>query len=1179
MVSQTNEKALEDAIERALTGMVSLGAGNKLAETGDTYDSGARPSNRGYKIGTPQNFEKNYAIDEQFFWAFLEKTQNKELDKLRKSGREWKRKILERYDRLAKKHGLLYVLKKGLSIDDAHLTLMYPAPLASSSKRIQQNFAENIFSCTRQLQYSAANPLEEIDIVLFLNGMPFATIELKNHWTGQTARYHGQKQYREDRDVKQTLFNFARCLVHMAVDTDEAYMTTKLAGKSTFFLPFNKGDGEGAGNPPNPNGHKTAYLWEEVFTRESVANIIQHFMRLDGKSSDKLNKRTLFFPRYQQLDVVRKLIDHTAHNGVGHTYLIQHSAGSGKSLSITWAAYQLIETYPASMDVAGAIDLEQPMFDSVIVVTDRRLLDKQLRDNIKDFSEVKNIVAHAKKSSDLKAAMESGKKIIITTIQKFPFIIDGIADLGDKRFAVIIDEAHSSQSGSAHDNMNRAMGGQNGGGQNEDIDGDDPQDKILEAMRSRKMRGNASYFAFTATPKNTTLEKFGEQQQDGSFKPFHLYSMKQAIEEGFILDVLANYTTYRSYYEIQKSIQDNPLFDNKKAQKKLRAYVEQSPSTIAVKAEIMLEHFTQNVVNTKKLRGQARGMIITQSIESAYRYYKAIDKLLEARGYPFKAIVSFSGKKEIDGNEYTETAINGFSDEKTKEFFDGHDKDGKPIRRSGQNLANTYRLLIVANKYLTGFDQPKLSTMYIDKKLQGVLCVQALSRLNRSSPKLGKKTEDLFVLDFFNSVDDIKRSFDGFYTSTSLSEATDVNVLHELKSLMDDVGVYERHEVNAFVDLYFDNADAEKLSPIIDTAAKRFNSELDLEDEDKADFKIKAKQFVKIYGQMASIMPFEVMDWEKLFWFLKFLIPKLIVRDPDSEKIDELLNSVDLSSYGLERVKLNHGILLDESETELDPQNPNPRGVHDDGQDKDPLDAIIESFNERWFEGWDATPEEQRVKFLNLAERIRSHPDFEDKFENNPDPQNRMLAFEKIFDDVLMNNRRNELDLYKSLTTDPAFKLSVQRHLEKLTQFKADEYEDTAGLDKDIETIELKLREIISNRNVFINPKITEAIDLRLKSASKNDPSLRDPSNIDMMRKLSFCDLRDLENIIITKRNWTEFEGMFPSKGLLINRVDQLANLRNSIRHSRDISMPVLFDGKAAITWFNGFLNPEAVDA
>src|SRR5690554_3454651 len=493
--------------------------------------------------------------------------------------------------------------------------------------------------------------------------------------------------------------------------------------------------------------------------------------------------------------------------------------------------------------------MEQPLFDSVIVVTDRRLLVKQLRDNIKDFSEVKNIVAPALTSAELKTALETGKKIIITTIQKFPFIIDGISDLSDKRFAVIIDEAHSSQSGSAHDNMNRAMG-------KADVEEvEDAQDKILQAMQSRKVRGNASYLAFTATPKNSTLEKFGEQQTDGTFKPFHLYSMKQAIEEGFILDVLANYTTYKSYYEIEKSIADNPAFDTAKAQKKLRAYVERSPSTIATKAEIMLEHFISQVVNTKKLKGKAKGMVVTQNIESAIRYFQAINKLLEAQGYPFKAIVAFSGSKEVDGIEYTESDINGFSDNDTKDKFDTDD----------------YRLLVVANKYLTGFDQPKLSCMYVDKKLAGVLCVQALSRLNRSAPKLGKKTEDLFVLDFFNTVDDIKAAFDPFYTSTSLTQATDINILHELKDSMDDAGVYEWYEVEDFVTRYFNEEDAQNLSPIIDVAAARFNQELELEHDEKVDFKIKAKQFVKIYGQMASIMPYEMVIWEKLFWFLKFL--------------------------------------------------------------------------------------------------------------------------------------------------------------------------------------------------------------------------------------------------------------------------------------------------------------------
>ena len=726
-----------------------------------------------------------------------------------------------------------------------------------------------------------------------------------------------------------------------------------------------------------------------------------------------LNRHYLFFPRYHQMDVVRKLVAHAEQQGVGHTYLIQHSAGSGKSNSITWAAYQLIETYPASEQAARGKALDEPLFDSVIVVTDRRLLDKQIRENIKEFSEVKNIVAPAFKSSELKSALESGKKIIITTIQKFPFIVEGIEDLSDKRFAVIIDEAHSSQSGSAHDNMNRAMG--EGSGQEDD---EDDQDKILKAMRSRKMRGNASYLAFTATPKNTTLEKFGEKQEDGTFKPFHLYSMKQAIEEGFILDVLTNYTTYKGYYEIEKSIAENPLFDTKKAQKKLRAYVERSQQTIDTKAEIMLEHFIPQVVNTKKLKGKAKGMVITQNIETAIRYHKAISRLLEQKGNPFKALVAFSGTKEVDGIEYTEAEVNGFSDNDTKDKFD----------------TDEYRLLVVANKYLTGFDQPKLCAMYVDKKLASVLCVQALSRLNRSAPKLGKKTEDLFILDFFNSSDDIKTAFDPFYTATSLSGATDVNVLHELKDMMDDVGVYEWHVVEDFTNRYFNNDDAQTLSPIIGVAASRFEHELELEDEEKIDFKIKAKQYVKIYGQMASIMPYEIVAWEKLFWFLKFLIPKLKVKDPNADSIDELLESVDLSSYGLQRVKLNQTIGLDQGETEVDPQNPNPRGGHGGEQQMDPLEDIVRSFNERWFQGWSATPEEQRVKFVNIAESIRQHPDFKKKYQDNPDPHNRKLAFEKMLKEVMLQRRKDELELYKLFAADPSFKAAWMKSMERVVE-------------------------------------------------------------------------------------------------------------------------------------------------
>jgi type I restriction enzyme R subunit len=559
--------------------------------------------------------------------------------------------------------------------------------------------------------------------------------------------------------------------------------------------------------------------------------------------------------------------------------------------------------------------------------------------------------------------------------------------------------------------MNLVMG-------NDTEESDDPQEAIIRAMQRRKMRGNASYFAFTATPKPITLEKFGVRQEDGSFKPFHLYSMKQAIEEGFILDVLANYTTYKSYYEIQKSIRDNPLFENAKAQKKLRAFVERNPATITTKSEIIIEHFISKVVNSKKLKGKAKGMVVTQNIESAIRYYKALEAKLEERGKPFEILVAFSGKKTIDGIEYSEEILNGFPGKDIAEKFD----------------EDTYRLLVVANKFTTGFDQPKLCAMYVDKKLQGVQAVQTLSRLNRAADKPGKKSEDLFVLDFFNSVEDIKEAFDPFYTATTLSAPTDVNVLHELKEHLDGVGVYEWHEVEAFNEKYFSGVDASELSPVIDMAAERFNVSLELDESEKADYKIKAKQFVKIYGQMAAILPYEMVEWEKLFWFLKFLIPKLVVKERDAKLLDELLDSVDLSTYGLERVKLSASIGLDESESELDPQNPNPRGVHDTGAERDPLDEIVRSFNERWFQGWDATPEEQRVRFVNLAKKIKEHPDYESKYLYNPDLQNRKLAYEKIFNEVMNQQRRQELELYRLISQDEAFRQAMQATVRQILE-------------------------------------------------------------------------------------------------------------------------------------------------
>lgn len=966
MVSQTNEAALETHIENAL-------------------------AQDGYHLGSPADFDREFAIDSKRLWQFLEATQPQELAKLQDRP-NWQRLLLERLNKQIKKHSVLAVLKKGLAIDDAHFALFYRLPYNDLNPEVLAHFEANIFSVTRQVHYSASSPFKSVDMVLFVNGLALSTLELKNPWTGQNV-HHAIQQYRTDRDPREPLFEFGRCLVHFALDPDQAAMCTQLAGQDTNFLPFNKGCNFGKGNPVNPQGHKTAYLWQDILSRRSLSNIIEQFAKFTTEKDKKTGKerKALFFPRYHQLDVVRGILADAKQQGTGQTYLIQHSAGSGKSNSITWLAYQLVELY----DTAGTANV----FDSVVVVTDRRVLDSQLKDNIKLFSETKNIVAHCESAMELKYNLEAGKKIIITTVQKFPFIVDGIAQLSERNFAVIIDEAHSSQSGVAADKVNETL---TGNGDEEPQDAQDIQDQILAAMAARKMSQNASYFAFTATPKAATLEKFGCSGPEGKFYPFHLYSMKQAIEEKFILDVLEKYTTYKSYYEVQKSVADNPLFDTTKAQKKLKAFVEASPQTIEVKAKIMVDHFMGQVWQSKKLRGKAKAMVVTRNIECAIRYFFAIRTALQEAQAPFKVLVAFSGEKTVDGIPYTEDALNGIAARDLPQAFEQDD----------------YKFLVVANKYLTGFDQPMLHTMYVDKKLQGVLAVQALSRLNRCHWKLGKT--DTFVLDFCNTIDDIRTAFDPFYTATSLSEPTDVNVLHDLKDALDDVAIYDGTEVKTFNEKFFASTPAQALHPLIDAVVARFDADLD--DEQRIDFKIKAKQFVKIYAQVAAIIPFSNVHWEMLHWFLKFLIPKLKVQDPDQDKLDELLHSVDLSTYGLERSRLEVSIGLDASEAALEPQNPNVRGLHSGPEDKDPLDDIVRAFNERHFAGWEATPQEQRVKFVNIARHVMRHADFQAQVQDNPDSQNRQLALERLIQQAISTERRRELDLYKRYASDADFK-------------------------------------------------------------------------------------------------------------------------------------------------------------
>lgn len=1023
--SETKEQAFEALIEKALVGS-TIEERKAQGITAKDVDA-QQPAADQYYWGVPSDFKykqnEDWAIDMRRLMSFLHATQQDILDTY--VGRTpLERAIPERISKDIETFGIIKVLREGIKVENIALRLWYPKPSPADAQENMLLFQQNQFSVTRQQTYSRLKPGDEIDMVLYVNGLPIFTFEWKNPWTYQTARYNGQKQYKEDRSPKDKLLNFGRCLAHFTGDKNEIFFTTKLAGKETYFMPFNKGlpNGQGAGNPVNPNGYKTSYLWEWVLQKDCLADIIDKYVCFDygevktGKIVPHImkNAKKLIFPRYHQLDVVTKLLEDVSEKGVGERYLIQHSAGSGKTNSLTWLAFQVIDACPTTMAAKRAKGLEEKLFNSAIVVTDRRLLDKQITANIRAFGKTQKIIAHANSSGDLKDAIEGGIRIIITTIQKFPFICDTIKDVSDRNFAIIIDEAHSSQSGIASDKMNASMQQNGSSEQDADTGGADTDELIEKLMKERKMSTNCSYFAFTATPKRETLERFGwedvngERGEKGKFYPFHLYSMKQAIEEGFILDVLTNYTTYQGYYEVIKSIKENPKYNNKKAQKKIRQTVERNPKTIQAKAEIMMDHFDTKIFHSHKLDSKAKAMVVCKDIECAIHYYQAIKDIIAKNKLPYHALIAFSGEKKLGDKAYTEAGLNGFPETDTATKFDQDDN----------------RILVVANKYLTGFDQPKLCAMYIDKPLAGVLAVQALSRLNRSAAELGKRNEDLFVLDFYNSTDDMKSAFEPFYTATTLSGATDVNVLHELMTTLLTVGVFDMDEVTQFSDLYIQGKEADEWAPIIDTCAQRFNEEIEWEEDGKADFKMKCKQFVKIYSRMAAIMDYEMAEWERLFWFLRFLIPELKVKSKKDDELKDLLNSIDLNTYGARRTALNQHIELDSDESTIDPLAPKMVNAGGDDGEKDPLDEIVKQFNDHWFKGWDATPDEQKAKLINLSKMVREDEDYQ-FVEGNPDQQASDEVLAKIIKKQMIAMRRGDKSLYKEYRNSEAFQYGM----------------------------------------------------------------------------------------------------------------------------------------------------------
>lgn len=940
----------------------------------------------GYQQGTNEDYNKEYAIDETRLFRFLNDTQPKEMDKLGvNQSDQKKRQFLNRLSGEITRRGIIDVLRNGIKAYPADLILFYFTP-TENNEQAKRLFDQNIFSVTRQLRYAIDASKLALDLCLFINGLPVITIELKNHFTGQTTA-DAVEQYKKDRNPRELLFSFKRCIVHFAVDDQTVQFCTKLCGKASWFLPFNKGYHDGAGNPPNPEGIMTDYLWKDILTKMKLSRIIENYVQVVVEENPETRKKSVkqIWPRYHQLDCVEKLLADVRQYGVGKRYLIQHSAGSGKSNSIAWLAHQLI-----GLERDG-----RPMIDSVIVVTDRRILDKQIRDTIKQFMQVKNTVVWAQHSGDLKKAIQDGKRIIVTTVEKFPYISQEIGQEHiNHTFAIIIDEAHSGQSGRNAANMNLALSGL---ASDRELDN---EDKINAMVEGRKLVKTASYFAFTATPKNKTEEVFGTPyEEDGQIKhrPFHVYTMKQAIQEGFILDVLKNYVTIDSWYKIAKKVEDDPMFDKKRAQKKLRSFVEGNPDVIAKKAAMMVDHFHEQIIARKKLGGQSRAMVVTASIPRCIETYYAITKCLADRHSPYKAIIAFSGECSYHGQEppLTSAAMNGFPDAKIPQEF----------------KKDPYRLLVVADMFQTGFDEPLLQTMYVDKPLSDIAAVQSLSRLNRAAP--GK--DEVYVLDFANKAETIEKAFSRFYRTTILSGETDPNKLYDLISLMEGYQVYDHSDVDKVVDLFLNGGERDRLDPLLDPCVALYNQ---LETDDQIQFKSAAKAFVRTYGFLGSILPYGNAAWEKLSIFLNLLIPKL--PSPQTDDLSEgILSAVDLDSYRNE-AREAVAIKLEDEDAEIDPV-PTGKVGHIVEPEMDPLSQIISEFNDMFgnIQWNDADNVQQQL--LRIPVMV-SH---DEKYRNamkNSDEQEARTEGERALQQVIFSIMADNMELFKQFQDNPSFK-------------------------------------------------------------------------------------------------------------------------------------------------------------
>ncbi|SMP49123.1 type I restriction enzyme, R subunit [Desulfonatronum zhilinae] len=974
----------------------------------------------GYTQGNAEDYSKELGMFKYEVIAFLQASQPKRWAKISAiHGADTDNRIIQRLYKELDLRGSLDVLRNGFVDYGVRFQMAYFQPASGLNPDAVDLYNKNSLKVYRQIYYSTKNK-NSVDVVLALNGISVATLELKNQFTGQDVG-NALKQYSTTRDNKELLFAFKkRTLVHFAVDQDEVFMTTKLDGSKTYWLPFNKGANNGKGNPKNENGYRTAYLWEYILQKNSWMEILQRFLHLETEefeSNGKIYKKEkLIFPRYHQLDAVRKISNNVLEVEAGTNYLIQHSAGSGKSNSIAWLAYRLSSLHNAT---------DKRIFDSVIVVTDRKVLDQQLQNTIYQFEHKTGVVQRIDKdSTQLASALGYGTNIIITTLQKFPFVVDKVRELPDRNYAVIIDEAHSSQGGEASKKMKEVLAAKTleeatTEDTTDDYTGDDfVREQIERSAQSRGQQSNISFFAFTATPKYKTLQVFGHKDAKGKPQPFHLYSMRQAIEEGFILDVLKNYTTYELYFKLTKAIEDDPNLNKKKAAKAIGKFVSLHPHNLAQKTEIIIEHFKQIV--THKIGGKAKAMLVCGSRLHAKRYFEEFNKYIKEKGYQndIKILVAFSGKV-IDDNTpdgVSEPQMTGYSEKELPEIFDKEE----------------YKILIVADKYQTGFDQPLLQTMYVDKKLSGVKAVQTLSRLNRTCA--GK--EDTFVLDFVNDRETIFASFQPYYEITTVTEETDINHLYDLKARLDEFQIYWETEIEAFANVYFNpetklnNPKQQKyLYSFTDPAVDRFK---EIEEEEKQDeFKKGLRTWTNLYAFLAQIMPFVDPDFERFYAYAKLLQTRLPKRElSESLHLDD---EVALEYYRLQKIKEGSIDLLTGETGEL--SGTTEAGLKRAKDEEALLSEIINVLNDRFGTEFE---EADKLFFDQIEAEL-----MEDKTLQTQAKVNKIDTFKYAFEDLFITKLIDRMDqnqeIFEKILEDKVFGNLVKELMMKKVYKKMNE--------------------------------------------------------------------------------------------------------------------------------------------